>query len=45
MEIINSKLDTVEVGGELGCLIACVGGCLLQFEVLSALAIATMHLS
>lgn len=29
MEIINSKLDIVEVGGELGCLIVCVGGCLL----------------
>lgn len=48
MNIVNETNDMNEiydVGGEIGCYIACTGGCLITQMIAAPMAVATMDLN
>lgn len=48
LEIVNEfdEMDELfEVGGDIGCYVACVGGCLITDMVMAPMVVATLALS
>ena len=45
VQCININDESLEVGGALGCYIACTGGCLITGMAAAPMAVATMDLS
>jgi len=48
LEVVNETTgmhESCDVGGSLGCMIACVGGCLVTYMVGTAMLIAVADLN
>lgn len=46
--VVNDNIELKEefdVGGDIGCYIACVGGCLVTQMIIAPMAVATMVLN